>query len=458
MPTTDELQVCVDRLAYSDQAGTIPVLAAQVKATTQNRTFYVDTLAELPNPQTTFITEGILYYVDEIKNYVIYTGVSWEGIDGRKLDKLGARVYAWGISSSGQLGTGSNINQLIVDTEVTCDNKWCDISAGCAHTAAVKSDGSLWSWGANITGSLGVNNSVATYNSPVREASSANNWCQVSASTNYTVALKRDNSLWGWGSNVSGQLGDGTAIDRSSPVREATFGNSWCAVSAGDLGASAIKVDGSLWSWGGNGNGRLGDNTIVSKSSPVREVSLSNNWCKVSSSGRMTAAIKTDGSLWTWGLNDCGQLGDNTIISKSSPVRETTSSTSWCDVCVVNYFSSALRKDGTLWAWGTGACYALGNNGVLSVSTPTQDFTRSTEWCKVSIGGGAATGVGSYGMAIKKDGTLWAWGNNNCFQIGCASLVNYSVPCRIGCSSRWADVSTSNSGLHSVGLNGFPVC
>ena len=452
MPTTDELQVCVDRLAYSDQAGTIPVLAAQINVTTQNRIFYIDTLAELPNPQTTFITEGILYYVDEIKNYVIYTGVSWEGIDGRKLDKLGARLYAWGVNSSGQLGTGTNTNQLIVDTEVTCDNKWWHISAGVTHVTAVKSDGTLWSWGTNTSGSLGVNTALAAYNSPVREASSSNNWCQVSAGTDFTLALKKDNSLWGWGLNSSGQLGDGTVSSRSSPTREVTFGNSWCAIASGETHATALKVDGSLWSWGNGTTGRLGDGTALSKSSPVREASLSSNWCKISAS----VGIKTDGSLWSWGNNACGQLGDNSIIAKSSPVREISSSTNWCDVSATPTFTIALKKDGTMWGWGNGVCYALGNSGITSVSSPVQEVLKSTEWCKVSAGGNSPTGISNYGMAIKKDGSLWGWGNNST-QLNCAvTNLNIVCPCRISCSTRWADVSASITGLFTVGLNGFP--
>ena len=154
------------------------------------------------------------------------------------------------------------------------------------------------------------------------------NWAQVSAGYNTSLAVKTDGTLWAWGRNNSGQLGDNTLITKSSPVQIGALTN-WAQVSGGgtpSVGYSlAVKTDGTLWAWGANNRfgqpyGTLGDGTIIDKSSPVQIGALT-NWAQVSAGSTNSLAVKTDGTLWAWGLSGFGELGDGTTIGKSSPVQ-----------------------------------------------------------------------------------------------------------------------------------------
>jgi len=142
------------------------------------------------------------------------------------------------------------------------------------------------------------------------------NWAYVSTGMNHTVAIGGDGSLWAWGNNISGQLGDGTQGEgnySNIPIRIGTD-NNWRYVSAGAFYTMAIRTDGTLWAWGNNGYGRLGDGTATQRSMPVR-VGSDYNWISASAGSQHTMAIGVDGSLWVWGNNSFGVLGDGTRIN-----------------------------------------------------------------------------------------------------------------------------------------------
>ena len=194
--------------------------------------------------------------------------------------------------------------------------------------------------------------------------------------------------LWLWGANgVTGQLGDNTTITKSSPVQTVAGGTNWKQVSTGHIACGAIKTDGTLWMWGFNSNGELGDNTRTNRSSPIQTIASGNNWKQVSSgSNPMIAAIKTDGTLWTWGRNDYGELGDNTITNKSSPVQTVAGGTNWKQLSLGDYTTAAIKTDGTLWTWGFNYTGALGDNTTTNKSSPVQTVAGGTNWKQVSSG------------------------------------------------------------------------
>jgi alpha-tubulin suppressor-like RCC1 family protein len=167
----------------------------------------------------------------------------------------------------------------------------------------------------------------------------------VATSGFHTAAIKTDGTLWSWGCNNCGQLGSNIVTARCSPVAEITGLAVWTCVATGEKSCStaAIKIDGSLWTWGRNNSGDLGDGTTTNRSSPVREILSASNWCSVSGAYGGGSALKTDGSLWSWGCNAYGQIGDNTAVGKCSPTREFCSFTDWCAVSALRFGRTAIR-------------------------------------------------------------------------------------------------------------------
>jgi hypothetical protein len=226
------------------------------------------------------------------------------------------------VNNEGRFIYVEDINEYRFSNEAWSD----DVTSGlCVY------QNQLWAWGGNLCGILGDGTGTGRC-SPVREISSSTDWCQVSVGFSHTTAIKNSGELWVWGLNSCGRLGDGTLTDRCSPVREFCSATDWCGVSGGGIHTAAIKTSGELWSWGSNVCGQLGDGTVTQRCSPIREISSSTDWCQVSAGCIHTAAIKTSGQIWSWGSNICGRLGDGTFALRLSPVREQCFATDWCQV------------------------------------------------------------------------------------------------------------------------------
>jgi alpha-tubulin suppressor-like RCC1 family protein len=358
-------------------------------------------------------------------------------------------LWLWGLNSNGQLGTNDVVHRSSPIQTVSGGTNWKQVSTGfggslgAAHIAVIKTDGTLWTWGNNTYGNLGIND-IVHRSSPIQTVAGGINWSQVSCGGNNTAAIKTDGTLWLWGFNTSGQLGDNSRTSRSSPVQTVAGGTNWKQVSIGDGTTAAIKTDGTLWLWGVNNGGQLGDNTTVSKSSPVQTVSDGTNWKQVSCGGSHTAAIKTDGTLWLWGSNSAGKLGDNSITDKSSPVQTVSGGTNWKQVSCGGDHTAAIKTDGTLWTWGLNTSRQLGDNTSPSKSSPVQTVAGGTNWKQVSCGGNNTA-------AIKTDGTLWVWGDNLYGQLGDNTITSRSSPVQtVSGGTNWKQVSFGNRVIAAV--------
>ena len=294
-------------------------------------------------------------------------------------------LWTWGLNGDGQLGDNTIISRSTPVTTSAGGSNWKQVAGGNNHTAAIKTDGTLWTWGLNASGQLGVNNTNRGC-TPVTTSTGGTNWKQVACGRVHTAAVKTDGTLWTWGSNVGGQLGDNTAINRSTPVTTFAGGTNWKQVACGGYFTSAIKTDGTLWGWGESGNGQLGDNafTNLGKSTPVTTFAGGTNWKQVACGFRHTAAIKTDGTLWGWGTNYYGELGDNTAVNRSIPITTFAGGTNWKQVNCGQYHTAAIKTDGTLWTWGFNTSGQLGNNTTTDRSTPVTTFAGGTNWKQVA--------------------------------------------------------------------------
>jgi len=362
------------------------------------------------------------------------------------------RLYSWGNSQRGRLGQ-NNTTYRSSPTQVGTNTNWSsNVSIGLTFSAGIKTDGTLWTWGGNGSGQLGLNSSgnYLEISSPTQVGASTN-WSDVKVgkATNaltHTAAIKTDGTLWLWGSLIYGKLGGATYTSKSSPTQVGSL-TTWIGVSAGRDHSAAVKNDGTLWLWGRNSYGTTGFNTGSGNTTSPAQLGTGTNWTSVDAGVLGTAAIKTDGTLWMWGVNTNGKLGLNTAGNRSSPVQVGTG-TNWSMVSNREYHTMAIKTDGTLWGWGQGTRGQLGLNTAVNVSSPIQVGT-GTNWSKVSA-------ESHFSVAIKTDGTLWTWGRNSIGSLGLNISSNsyISSPVQIGSQTNWSSISAGNFAVLGVTSSG----
>jgi alpha-tubulin suppressor-like RCC1 family protein len=344
-------------------------------------------------------------------------------------------LWTWGGNFEGALGLGDRTSRSS-PVQVGALTNWKQLDSFNSPTASVKTDGTLWTWGQNSEGALGLGDTTSR-SSPV-QVGALTNWRQVSTGYSNTASVKTDGTLWTWGGNSFGQLGLGNTTSRSSPVQVGALTN-WRHVSVGAVGTSAaLKTDGTLWTWGANFAGELGLGDTTSRSSPVQVGALT-NWRHVSSMGDLFSfsasiiSVKADGTLWTWGVNYDGQLGLGDTTSRSSPVQ-VGALTNWRQVSTGYSNTASVKADGTLWTWGQNFDGQLGLGDRTGRSSPVQVGTL-TNWRQVS------TGFSNL-ASVKADGTLWTWGVNYVGQLGLGDRTSRSSPVQVGALTNWKYVTT----------------
>ncbi|RJO60619.1 hypothetical protein C4544_04735 [candidate division WS5 bacterium] len=330
-----------------------------------------------------------------------------------------------------------------------------EIGTGWDHSFVRKSDGTLWAWGFNSAGQLGDGTSVNRY-SPVQVGADSN-WDFVSGGYGWTVALKSDGTLWAWGRNGQGQLGDGTTVRRFSPVQIGTD-NTWVSVKAGNAANLALKSDGTLWAWGHNGGGQLG--YIPTETCPTpsggqpcstspRQVGTDTDWVSIVAGGYYSAALKSNGTLWTWGSGDDGQLGLGDRTNRYSPEQVGTD-TDWISITAGEYHTLALKANGTLWAFGNNWYGQLGVTSTETCGSPDNPCSTVPVQVGVDSDWAVLAASGFTTLALKSDGTLWGWGRNSAGQFGDGTNINSSFPVQTGTETDWLTVS--GGGNHTLAL------
>ena len=368
-------------------------------------------------------------------------------------------LYTWGLNSHGQLGLNLSTNYNTSSPTQISTSSWItgvNSSGGIQYNTynpmfAIRSDNTLWFWGGHANyGVSGLNVNAAYYSSP-KQVGALTTWLQVSANYTNVGAITTDGKLYMWGYNGYGQLGDGTTTVRYSPVQIAsTTGTTWTKVAVGSYTTPnhtlAVNSAGQLFAWGYNGNGQLGLGNKTTYSSP-KQIGLLTNWLNISAGYQCSMGIKTDGSIWTWGYNGYYQLGTNNSTSYSSPKQIGLSKT-WGQIAMAGNTAAAVATDNTLYMWGQNTYGVLGSGNTNQYGAPYQVGALTT-WAQISHSS-------QHALAIKTDGTLWSWGYNNTGQLGLGNTTNYSSPVQVGSLKSWHTISavggSSSQGGTSVGI------
>lgn len=401
----------------------------------------------------------------DIDNFFIPRSITIFGDTVVNEGSFGAgQTYYWGMNDSGQFGDGTSTStQISIPTYVknyNPSNRWGWYSV-CYSSLAVASDGTLWAWGSNINGALG-DGTVVNKSSPV-QIGNLNNWLLVknnsysSGTSPLTMAITSDGKMWAWGTNGTYQVGDGFNIHRSSPVQVGALVQWKNIFPLGGGSALAIRSESgggtTLWGWGNNGAGELGIGATGNQSSPV-VVGSSGPWLAGSTVTQvaggnqhwlaLTSGLDNNsGPLWTCGSNSNGQMGINSSTSNFSVVQQIGALVNWSFVAAGPLNSASIKNDGTLWTWGNNANGELGQNvATANISSPIQVGLLTT-WKRVLPGQ-------SFMVATKTDGTLWGWGNG--YRVGDGSGVNKSSPVQIATSfsNKWRLPSYMGSNSNTV--------
>ncbi len=316
-------------------------------------------------------------------------------------------LYAWGDNAAGQLGTSGTASA----TPTAVPGTYVQLAAGSTHSLALQASGALYAWGSNAAGQLGGNGGTAAATGTALPTRST------AMGSGHALAVRADGTLWAWGDNTFGQLGDGTTTSRTRPVQVGTD-NDWVQVAGGTSSSLALKANGSLWAWGSNNFGQLGNSTnsgtTASNTTPL-QVS-GGNYTRVAAGASHTLALRDDGVLYAWGSNFYGQLGNGTSATTSATPSPSPGPVNggglYTQIAAGLYHSIALRADGSLWTWGNNDQGQLGTNqffgGGSLVTSPT-----------VAPGAYSAIAAGSsHSLALASDGVLYTWGLNNNGQLG----------------------------------------
>jgi len=368
-------------------------------------------------------------------------GATWYGSIGAE-DTFKFGLYVWGGNGGygGQLGQNQGEAQLAaLSSPVQIPGIWTSGDSDGMTVVAFKEAGTLWTWGSNSYGQLGQSQAYAqlkTLSSPVQIPGTT--WSKANMVQSFFTATKTDGTLWVMGQNERGQLGQNNLTRVSSPTQ--VPGTTWSKVhNGGNYVNGGVKTDGTLWLWGQNVDGSLGQNESPSArygySSPVQIPGTTWNY---TSGGNSIAALKTDGTLWAWGFNDVGDLGVNDTTRRSSPTQ--IPGTTWKEIASTTYGHAAIKTDGTLWAWGYNYRGEMGINSRTPYSSPKQ--IPGTTWNELR-------GINNYGYAATKtDGTLWVWGQGSSGGLGQNQPGNthYSSPVQVGTSTKWSLNGISKGG------------
>lgn len=373
--------------------------------------------------------------------------------------KSNGSVWSWGNNMMGQLGVGSTTDELsprAVSATFGTLSSATAVAAGETHSMALKSNTTMVAWGNYTSGQLGNSTITAIQATPVSVVDSSetaiSNATAISAGSDHSVAIV-GGTVYTWGDNFYGQLGSstnvGTHTANSIPTAVAITGSpTITAVAAGSDFTLALDSSGNVWAWGHNNYGQLGNSSTTNSSTPVQVTSLSNVTAIAAGWGH-ALAVKNDGTVWAWGWNFSGQLGNSTnfgIDTANSVAVQVAGLSGVKAVAAGRAHSMALTSSGTVYAWGGGAAGQLGLGSGVDQTTTPQQVTAT------SFTGVSAISAGEFfSVAIDGSGNVWTWGENGSGQLGNGGPIGVNVYAPASISFSLGSTSTLLGDMNSSG-------
>jgi alpha-tubulin suppressor-like RCC1 family protein len=327
-------------------------------------------------------------------------------------------VWAWGYNFNGQLGDGTT-TQRSTPVSLNALTGVSAIAVGTNHSLALRSDGTVWAWGSNFNGQLG--DGTTTQRTVPTQVSGLTGVTAIAAGVSHSLALKSDGSVWAWGYNINGQLGDGSTTQRTVPTQVSSL-SAVAGIGAGSSHSLAVKVDGSVWTWGLNSSGQLGDGTTTQRTAPVQVSGLA-GVSAAAGGATHSLGVKTDGSVWAWGSNLYGQLGDGTTIGQQLTPVQAVLTPAAAGGDGGGSHSLARAGDGSVWAWGVNTTGQLGDG--------TTTLRRSPVQVSGLVGVAHVSAGSNHSLAVTSDGTLWAWGDNTYGKLGDGTTAQRNTPVKV---------------------------
>lgn len=322
-----------------------------------------------------------------------------------------------------------------------------DVSAGGAHTCAVRQDGTLWCWGRSLDGQVGVGDLGSAFSEPQR-VGTATDWAAVAAGGAHTCAVRADGTLWCWGDNLEGQLGLGTLGEGTDGGEPARVEGSWRSVVTGDGHTCAIDTDGALHCWGANRWGELGIGTM--DPTPVPSRVGTEAWTVVAAGADHTCALRHDGTPWCWGRNTDYQLGLGTAgIGDGRPTPfQVATETTWVGITAGAEHTMA-RQPARLWGWGRNRVGELGTGDTSARRLPWP--VSSSSYLEVNAGT-------SHTCAVNTRNVLLCWGRGANGRLGIGTTADRDSPSSIDIAPYWAAVSAGDAHTCALQTTGALFC
>lgn len=361
---------------------------------------------------------------------------------------LNGKLFTCGANSQYTTGQGTTVGQTQTMTQVGSVITWVKIESAYFSTVGLRDDGTLWSVGSNANGPTGQGTGTGTTNA-LTQIGADTDWRDFSATDAAALAIKTNGTLWAWGNNSNFQTGLNTATGFATIPTQVGTDTDWSQAATGTVMGAGIKTDGTLWTWGLNASGNTGQGTTSGNITVPTQVGSDTDWAFVSCSYDGMHVIKTNGTLWACGYGP--SIGFGSAATIYSTPTQVGSDTDWLMTSSGYEAFLALKTNGTLYSCGKNSAGTTGQGTSVGATDFLTQIGTDTNWVSCQISGGGFASL--QGVARKSNGQLWGWGFNTTFQLGLGNNTNQLSPVQIGSATDWIQASTGPS--HSSGIRDF---